>query len=412
MKKIKRRYLLIIFLAFIFVSGIILLVLKQNNHGNTDEEYIYDIVSPECNYSEHTVLYLDDSGILHLIETTSGKDMVYCDRPNCAHEGVSHNNENPSCPAAFWGLNKSGLVLYNEHLYFTGNMTNEDGLKTQYLYEMDLNGENRKKVATLEGVQDIRYVLYRDGYVIGAYCNRSEINDEGQIINDNKPEAGIFVINLDNYKVYMGDKITGEQVNITGIYYEEGTIYYSVIHFGDDVTELMVGGAAEDDFESFIYENMLYEIYRYDIANKDTALVKSFDHISDLQLIDGDAYYVSKEGYFVFDKRSGETKELAIDIDAGTLRGGFKKHEDALYYALFNSASNEVTYYRMENGETDELMRVPPEDSFGIANICGQAVYINYTDDKGRYCLGVLSINDLNQGRFIPRELRCYDEEE
>ena len=66
----------------------------------------------------------------------------------------------------------------------------------------------------------------------------------------------------------------------------------------------------------------------------------------------------------------------------------------------------------MENGETDELMRVPPEDSFGIVNICGQSVYINYSDDKGRFCLGVLSINDLNHGRFNTRELRCYDEEE
>lgn len=407
------KKVILVTLAFIFASVIILLVLKQNNHGNTDEEYIYDSVSPECNYSENTVLYLDGSGILHMIETTSGKDVVYCDRPNCTHEGVSHNNENPSCPAAFSGLSMSGTVLYNKHLYFIGNMSDEDIFKTQYLYEMDPNGENRKKVAALEGVQNVKYVLYRDKYVIGAYYNRIEINDEGQIINDNKPETGIFVIDLDNYTVYMGDKITGEQANITGIYYEEGVVYYSSIRFGDDVTELMVGDTAENDFESFVYENMLYEIYRYDIANENTALIKTIDHISDLQLIDGDAYYVSKEGYFVFDKKSGETKELAIDIDAGTLRGGgLKKHENALYYALFDSAGNEITYYRMENGETDELMRVPPEDSFGIVNICGQAVYINYTDDKGRFCLGVLRIDDFSQGRFIPRELRCYDEEE
>ena len=41
-----------------------------------------------------------------------------------------------------------------------------------------------------------------------------------RIINDDKPEAGIFVIDLDNYKVYMSDKITSEQANITDIYYE------------------------------------------------------------------------------------------------------------------------------------------------------------------------------------------------
>jgi hypothetical protein len=408
----KNKILIISIFIFSLCAVIVLLMLKQNNHRINYEEYIYDSASPECNYSEHTVLYLDDSGILHMIDTTSGKDMVYCDKPNCTHEGMSHNNEEPSCPAAFYGLSKSGTVLYNKHLYFIGNMSNEDIFKTQYLYEMDSNGENRKKIAALEDVQDVKYVLYRDNYVIGAYCNRCEINDDGQIINDNKPEAGIFVINLDNYQVYMGDKITGEQANITGIYYEEGAVYYSSIRFGDDVTELMIGDAAENDFESFDYENMLYEIYRYDIANDNTVLVKSLDHISDLQMLDGDAYYVTQDGYFVFDKKSGETKELAIDRDAGTLWGGFKKHEADLYYALFDNDSDEVTYYRIENGKTDELLKVSSEDSFGIQNICGDSVYINYTNDSGRFCLGVLSIDDLNHGKFNVKELRCYDEEE
>lgn len=408
----KKKYLFIIIISiFTFCSVIVLLMSKQNNHGFNDERYIYDGVDLQCNYSEHTVLYLDDSGILHLIETSSGKDMVYCDRPNCTHEGFSHNNENPSCPAAFFGLRMSGPVLYNGHLYFIGNMTDEDVLLTQYLYEMDPNGENRKRVATLEGVQDIKYVLYRDQYVIGAYYNRIEINDEGQIINDNKPEAGIFVINLDNYKVYMGDKITGEQANITGIYYEEGTVYYSIIRFDDDITELMIEDAVGSNDESFMYDNLLYEIYQYDIANENATLLKTFDHIIHFQLLDSNAYYASQEGYFVFNIISGEIKKLEIDKNAGILRGRFAKHEDALYYALFDSDSNEVTYYRMENDESTELMRLPSEDAFGIVNICGSSVYINYTDVKGRFCLGVLNMDDFNQGRFNTRELRCYDEE-
>lgn len=97
-----------------------------------------------------------------------------------------------------------------------------------------------KKTAKLENVQHVKAVLYRDNYVIGAYSNSVELNDEGQIINDDKPEAGIFVIDLDNYKVYMSDKITSEQSNIMDIYYEDGAVYYSTVRFGDDVTELMI----------------------------------------------------------------------------------------------------------------------------------------------------------------------------
>ena len=129
--------------------------------------------------------------------------MVYCDKPNCTHEGYSRTNQNPSCPAAFYGSSKAGAVIYNDHLYFIGDMSEED-MTIQYLYVMDSNGENRKKAAKLENVQNVLAVLYRDNYVIGAYSNRIELNDEGQIINDDKPEAGIFVIDLDNYRLCGG----------------------------------------------------------------------------------------------------------------------------------------------------------------------------------------------------------------
>ena len=71
-------------------------------------------------------------------------------------------------------------------------MSEESTWTIQYLYVMDSNGEKSEKTAKLENVQQITAVLYRDNYVIGAYSNRIELNDEGQIINDDKPEAGTF----------------------------------------------------------------------------------------------------------------------------------------------------------------------------------------------------------------------------
>lgn len=198
----------------------------------------------------------------------------------------------------------------------------------QYLYVMDSNGENRKKTAKLENVQNVTAVLYRDNYVIGAYSNRIELNDEGQIVNDDKPEAGVFVIDLDNYKVYMSDKITSEQANITDIYYENGAVYYSTVRFGDDVTELMIEEGASDDAESFAYDNMLNGIYQYDIADEKTTCLTEIDHINDLSLLDGDGYYSSKDGYFVFDTESRQTRQLPIDADGKTQYGPLKKSGD------------------------------------------------------------------------------------
>lgn len=409
MKK-KRILICIIIFIFIICSVTAVFIVKNKNRRSSNTMYTYSNVDPEYNYSEDNVFYLDDSGILHLIDTASGKDIVYCDKPNCTHEGYSRTNQNPSCPAAFYGLSKAGAVIYNDHLYFIGDMSEED-MTIQYLYVMDSNGENRKKTAKLENVQHVTAVLYRDNYVIGAYSNRIELNDEGQIINDDKPEAGIFVIDLDNYKVYMSDKITSEQANITDIYYEDGVVYYSAVRFGDDVTELMIEDGAAADAESFAYDNMLHDIYRYDISEKKTELLTEIDHINDLTLLDGDGYYSSKDGYFVFDTESRQTRQLPIDADGKTQYGSLKKSGDFLYYALSEENSDEVTYYRLKDDKSEELMKLSTEKAFGIENICGQSVYVNYTDDEGEFSLGVISLDNLNKGNFNPRKLRCYNEE-
>ncbi len=144
----KKKRILIASIIFILIICIVtaVFIIKNKNRSTSNTVYTYSNVNPDYNYSEDNVLYLDGSGILHLIDTVSGKDIVYCDKPNCTHEGYSRTNQNPSCPAAFYGL--SGAVIYNDHLYFIGNMSDED-MTIQYLYVMDSNGENRKKKGNL-----------------------------------------------------------------------------------------------------------------------------------------------------------------------------------------------------------------------------------------------------------------------
>ena len=108
----KRKYLFIIIILVVIVcSAAAFLVIKNKNRSTSNTVYTYSNVNPDYNYSEDNVFYLDGSGILHLIDTESGKDIVYCDKPNCTHEGYSRTNQNPSCPAAFYGLSKAGIVI-------------------------------------------------------------------------------------------------------------------------------------------------------------------------------------------------------------------------------------------------------------------------------------------------------------
>lgn len=71
-----------------------------------------------------------------------------------------------------------------------------------------------------------------------------------------------------------------------------------------------------------------------------------------------------------------------------------------------------MTYYRLKDDKSEELMKLSTEKAFGIASICGQSVYVTYTNDNGKLCLGVISLDELNKGVFEPKELRCFDDEE
>ena len=92
---------------------------------------------------------------------------------------------------------------------------------------------------------------------------------------------------------------------------------------------------------------MLNGIYQYDIADEKTTSLTEIDHINDLRLLDGDGYYSSKDGYFVFDTESRQTRQLPIDADGKTQYGQLKKSGDFLYYALSEEKSDDVTLYRL-----------------------------------------------------------------
>ena len=78
----------------------------------------------------------------------------------------------------------------------------------------------------------------RDGRILRAVL-RTTMKQQNNDYNKTAKEGENMEFNgVDVYKrqVYMSDKITSEQANITDIYYEDGVVYYSTVRFGDDVT--------------------------------------------------------------------------------------------------------------------------------------------------------------------------------
>ena len=166
----------------------------------------------------------------------------------------------------------------------------------------------------------------------------------------------------------------------------------------------MISEGMEKDYETFIYDHVVEDLYRYDIKTQETTLVKSIGNFSSIHFLEGDVIYNTKEGFLLYDRKSGETEKLPIAKDAM----GIYWSKDNLYFSRFPE-SNEAIYYHYANGKVEELFRTAAEESIAIASIRGDTMYIGYYEN-GRYCLGAVSLREFNQGIFNVKRLRYYNE--
>lgn len=402
-------------ITLIVLAIVIVLFFSRDNNDGVQEVYTYDCMDPRYNYSENSVMYFDNNSIIHYIDTETGKDIILCDRPNCPHKKWSHNNEDPDCPAVFYGLQTSGGVYFNDNLYFVGNMTNEDTIQTQYLYEMAPNGADRKIIATIPDVQSILYVIYRDHYVIGAYCNTCELGEDGQVINDELSQTGIFVVDLNDCNVMKSKLVNAQSATIRNMYYTSDKVYYVAQHFPENMTTEDISAAMGNNFDNFIFENILHDVYEYDISSGKTTQIHTFSKVSNMKLLNTSVLYNTEEGYFKFDI-SSETSELIKNVpdDITTDRidyySNFVGSDNDYYYCCFDTSEAGKYYYYHVNKNKETLIDTTTEMS--INTICNNSIYINYYDDDGNYCLGVINKQDFDNSNFKIKRLRDFNYED
>ncbi len=104
------------------------------------------------------------------------------------------------------------------------------------------------------------------------------------------------------------------------------------------------------------------------------------------------------------------TNELETEVDMELFLGGVKKQGNSLYYIVNDSSGSEEIGYRIKNGKNTELFRVPLGEAPAICVICGNYIYVKYTEKDGSFCLGVMELDEFEQGKINIRKLRNYNE--
>ncbi len=341
-------------------------------------------------------ILFEKNGLLHFVDAKSGKDIVLCDKPNCPHESYSFGNPNPVCNAAINGAFMNGYAIYGDRLYFVAQ-TDGKGIFNKEVYQADVNGANRKRIAELENVEFIENVTYVDEYLLVPYITQNDPDSPN--VELEKPIVGMAAINLSTYEVTYIPTKEGYNPSIWQAHEYKGEFYYIYTYLDIKTNE----DETVDEQNHFFVE-----LYSYDPATKSETKLVGGNNLSFLAF---DGVYV----YLI--ERTGEVNHVVqINLDEGTKEAIFQVTD--FHTVLLVDGSNMIYLVDIENGQQWKLFNTNTQESrsiggelyfdsfedFGIDAVIEDKVYISYTDPKnGEFCKGYLSKQDFYDGQFDKR---------
>lgn len=156
-----KRWIGMLFLALVFCAG----CQKEAEQTEPVADWTSGYLGMSVTYGPQGSFYTE-SNFLHFLDPKSGMDSLICDNIECSHS-------RSACAAYFDGM--VGASIEGDHLLL---LTTYGGssMTDYYLYEASLNGENRKKIASLREMQLIWEVAFTERYVIVSFWNSFDEN--------------------------------------------------------------------------------------------------------------------------------------------------------------------------------------------------------------------------------------------
>ncbi|GHV18823.1 hypothetical protein FACS189425_08390 [Clostridia bacterium] len=337
-----------------------------------------DDVAPMWGFNvfTHTGIIESSNGPVRFTATDSLDTVVLCDKPDCRHEPPSALNPNPSCLAQIPGLRC--LLFYQGRQLFITEV--ERAPLNKRVYTADINGANRKMLAELENVLAINQVALYGEYLLLSYINNSALNEADLLEDLEKPQVGIYAVNLSADKAVKLPVKEGFNAEISGFCLREGAVYYEAVHslwrydlttgeeaeFWREKDGLALNGFADD----------------YAVAwSADGAM-------SLLPLVGGDALSVAKP-------ENGESFGNPVAL------GG------QIYYSRWQGSS---AWYERFDPATLDAVRVNPNatTSLIVMAVFPDVVYVIGNDANDEYFYGVLSTEDFIAGEYGAVKVLVY----
>lgn len=274
MDKKKKRIIFVAVIVLCCVVGAAVFLLQRGNGKQKDSSVdtspgIISYTRLTANYSDKGIVTVGDDALMHFTDAVTKETTVICDRANCQHEPYDENtNPDPVCNGYTMGLSGIGsiILMAKDNIYFWGSHENDQGeMQDVEIYRADLNGENKKKVATvpdstlyhfMNAASDGRYLVI--GYTVGYKRDES-----GELIELDRPEGGIIILNLRDYSV-VDDRMEN-MTQPTQISFMDQRIYVSGLCVTSNYSESAMASLSEEELTQYLEDNEYTGMHIYNL---------------------------------------------------------------------------------------------------------------------------------------------------
>lgn len=309
---------------------------SSDNRSNISDDALWVSCMSSRTYGREGSFY-NEHNFIYFLDASTGESEIICDNAACTHT-------KEECSAYFDGV--TYVALHGDKLLLvTGEGAEKVG--DMYLYEADVNGAKRKKLAYLGNMQAIWKLVFTEDVIVISFFNSYDENMEPMDEN----LAGIYVYDRStNSGEVVWQKQAYNAIASEFAYYED-VVYFYVFYYDITIEELLQHGVQSDYAE----ERKRIELCSINRKDKSFSIIQEGD-AEGLDLCQNKIWFSYENALWFYDIATGEKrmeldKAVRVEPSYGTDR--LLLRDDREYYTYYTyTPGGEL----VKNGTKDKVL--------------------------------------------------------
>ena len=344
-------------------------------NGDGNEDGYYRIAQREVEKG-------DSISNLRYFDYKTKQEVYLCDKPECLH-----NDETCTSYLEDTIIN-STIFVYQDHLYLTSFKGSDIAIggNQNYganLYQMDLDGKNRKIIWSLdEGENFDQSTILVGGNKLYIPIEKEELyetvaNSSMSVVKERK----LMVLDLQTKKAKEVMDLKDKE--IIGV--DNNQIVLCQSHYQDDPSKYLESGEYEKYNQAMLEHQLSY--YQYDLKTNNQSEQLSIDEQNNERgaYYRNKIYWVKKGQVSCLDLKSGKYEELVSLENKGSYSISYIIDNHLVIDLWRDNAYFNTSIISLDNLEvkTSELYKRAPKEPVDILNVCQDYLLVRY-DHEGK----------------------------